>query len=60
MNTIGESAAQGAAGIILWGSLNDSMSKVSVAGGTAWPPAGPPLPRPHRAVTLPCHCRRCA
>lgn len=35
MNTIGESAAQGAAGIILWGSLNYSTSKVSVARGTA-------------------------
>lgn len=34
MNTIGESAAQGAAGIILWGSLNYSTSEVSGVSGT--------------------------
>lgn len=45
MNTIGESVAQGAAGIILWGSLNYSTSKVSVAGGIMlWAMEDPMLP----------------
>lgn len=60
MNTIGESAAQGAAGIVLWGSLNYSTSKVSAAGGTAPPPAGTPRSPAAQGCDTACHCRRCA
>lgn len=43
MNTIGESAAQGAAGIIIWGRSADTASKVSWAGAV----------RPHHQCRTP-------
>lgn len=51
MNTIGESAAQGAAGIILWGSLNYSNSKVSAVVGTVPLPSENPHSLTNRTVT---------
>jgi len=60
MNTIGESAAQGAAGIILWGSLNYSTSKVSAAGSTVPPPAGTLHSLTTQGCDTMCRCRRCA
>lgn len=59
-NTIGESAAQGSAGIILWGSHIYSSSKVSVAGGTMPLPLGTPHSLPTQGCDAVCHCRRCA
>lgn len=60
MNTIGESAAQGAAGIILWGSLDYSTSKVSAEDGIRSLPAGTPSSSAVQGCDAKRHCRRCA
>lgn len=58
MNTIGESAAQGAAGIIFWGSLDYSASKVSAEGGIRSLSAGTPSSSAVQGCDTECHCRR--
>lgn len=60
MSTIGESAAQGAAGIILWGSLDYSTSKVSADSGVRSLSAGTPSASAVQGCDTECHCRRCA
>lgn len=60
MNTIGESAAQGAAGIILWGTLDYSASKVSAGGGSRSLSVGTPSASAVQGCDTECHCRTCA